>query len=142
MTTGIVAIAVALIVYTFVEVLGRTYPSHSTWRRLRVRRGRYSTRRMRERFEEAGSSRAGRRLLAVLVGLSVVWVGAASLLDKRWYEVVADVAPSLIVTLALLRLPPALLASAERMKDYERRAGEDPDKPFEDDGEEPPEVAL
>lgn len=92
---------------------------------------------MRERFEDAGSSQTGRRLLTFLFGLAIVWVATASLLDKRWYEVVADVAPSLIVMLALVRLPAALLASAERMRDYERDAGEDPDSENDDDPDGP-----
>lgn len=81
-------------------------------------------------------------MLTFLLALAVVWIASASLLDKRWYEVMADVAPSLIVMLALFRLPAALAASAERMKDYERQAGEDPDKPLDDEGDEPPELVL
>lgn len=142
MTTSIVAISVALIVYAYVEVLGRTYPTPTAWRKLRRRRGRRAARRMRERFEEAGSSKTGRRLLTFVLALAIIWVASASLLDKRWYEVVADVAPSLIVILALYRLPEALLAAAERMKDLERQAGEDPDQPLDDDDLEGPEIAL
>lgn len=98
---------------------------------------------MRERFEEAGTNPTGRRLVFVLSALLVGWIFAASLLDKRWYEVVADAAPSIVVLIALLRVPAALRAIAERMKDYEREVGEDPDKPlFDDLGDGPEALAL
>lgn len=87
---------------------------------------------MRERFEAASARKTGRKLAFVLLVLLVAWVGSASLLDKRWYEVVADAFPSLIVLWALVRVPAALEAIAERMKEYEREAGEDPDAPLDD----------
>lgn len=133
MTTGIVAIVVALLSWSFVEGFGRFYPSRQTWRKLRRVRGRRAVRRMRERFEEAADRKTGRTLVIVMLALIAVWVASASLLDKRWYEVVADVAPSSIVALGLLRLPSALREVAERMKGHERDAGEDPDKPLDDD---------
>lgn len=87
---------------------------------------------MRERFAEAGTARVGRTLTIAIFALIAVWVGLAGVLDKRWYEVVADAAPSLIVALALLRVPAALRAVAERMVAHERDAGEDPDWPLDD----------
>lgn len=95
---------------------------------------------MRERFEEAGGRRTGRKLALVLIALVAIWVGASGWLDKKWYEVVADAAPSLIVLLSLLRLPASLRAIAVRMKDYERAAGEDPNEPLNQDGGDGPEV--
>ena len=87
---------------------------------------------MRERFE-AGSHRKSSRVLAgVLVVLVLVWVGASSLLDKRWWEVVLDVVPYAIVGMALLRTPYAMQAVAERMIEYEKEFGDDR---FEDDGD-------
>jgi hypothetical protein len=131
MTTGILASLVAILTWGFVEGFGRFYPSRPTWRRLRRLRGRRAVRKMRERFADAGDRRTGRKLAIVLLVLVGAWVASASLLDKRWYEVVADALPSLIVILGLLRLPAAFGAIAERMKDYEREAGEDPDKPYD-----------
>lgn len=95
---------------------------------------------MRERFEEAGERRTGRKLALVLIALVALWVGASGWLDKKWYEVVADAAPSLIVLLSLLRLPASLRAIAARMKEYERAAGEDPDEPLSQEGGDGPEV--
>ena len=77
----------------------------------------------------------------MLVLLVVAWIAAASLLDKRWYEVLLDVFPYVLVILALLRTPSAMRAVAERMRDYEREAGDDPDaEPDDEIG--PTELAL
>ncbi len=96
---------------------------------------------MRERFEHGASRKSPRWIAVVLVLLVVAWIAASSLLDKRWYEVLLDVFPYVLVILALLRTPSAMHAVAERMKDYEREAGEDPDaKPDEEIG--PTELAL
>ena len=89
---------------------------------------------MRERFEAAADRRPPRILFTLLLGLAVVWVAAASLLDKRWWEVVMDVLPYVIVLAALLRTPVILRKIAERMRDHERDAGIDPDAPLEGDG--------
>jgi hypothetical protein len=97
---------------------------------------------MRERFQEAGDRRSGRKLALALVLLVVIWVGVSGWLDKKWYEVVADAAPSSIVLLSLLRLPASLRAIAERIKEYEREAGEDPDEPISEDGNGPEVLAL
>jgi hypothetical protein len=141
-TSGLVAIAVALLSWAFVEGLGHLYPSRATWRKLRRVRGRAHVRRMRERFQEAGDRRSGRKLALALVLLVVIWVGVSGWLDKKWYEVVADAAPSSIVLLSLLRLPASLRAIAERIKEYEREAGEDPDEPIGEDGGGPEVLAL
>jgi hypothetical protein len=127
MASGALAALVATLVLGFVEGLARFYPARQTWRRLRRARGRESVRAMRARFEAAGRRRAPRILSQLLIGLVIVWVAAASLLDKRWWEVVADVLPYAICYAALLRTPVALRRVAERMRDYERDAGEDPD---------------
>ena len=96
---------------------------------------------MRARAERAADPQLSRRLATLMVALVIVWVGASSLLDKRWHEVVFDVTPYLIVSIALLRTPYVLRSVAERMKEYERDAGEDPDAPLP--GEDGPEaVAL
>ena len=89
---------------------------------------------MRERFEAAADRRPPRILFTLLLGLAIVWVAAASLLDKRWWEVVMDVLPYVIVLAALIRTPVTLRKIAERMRDHERDAGIDPDAPLEGDG--------
>lgn len=138
MTTGLIATLVAVLVMAFVDALRRFYPSRQTWRRLRSTRGRLAVRLMRERFE-AGADRGAPRLLAeVLAGLVIVWIAVASLLDKRWYEVVTDVLPYVFVGIALFRLPGALKAIAERMKEYERSVGEDPDEDWREGGDDGP----
>jgi hypothetical protein len=102
--------------------------------RIRSRHGRRAARAMRERFEAAASRRTPSILALVLLGLVAAWIAASSLLDKRWYEVVADVLPYAFVSVALLRVPPALRAIADRMRGYEKDHGEDPDRPLEGDG--------
>jgi hypothetical protein len=131
--TGFVAALVACLALGFVEGLGRFYPSRVTWRRLRRARGRLVMIKMRERFEASAARRSPRVLAILLLVLMAAWIAAASLLDKRWYEVLADVLPYVIVGAALLRVPPAMHAIAERMKDYEREVGDDT-TPDEDDG--------
>ena len=127
MESGFAAALVATLAVGFVECLGRFYPARQTWRRLRRARGRLAVIRMRERYETAAARGAPRILALALLVLVVAWIASASLLDKRWYEVVIDVLPYAVVGFALLRMPPAMKAIAERMKDYEREAGEDPD---------------
>ena len=80
---------------------------------------------MRERLEASAARRTPRVLALVLLVLVTVWIASASLLDKRWYEVILDVVPYAIVGAALLRVQPALRAVAERMRDYEREIGDD-----------------
>ena len=134
MTSGLIAIASAALVWVFVEGLGRFYPSKAAWLRIRSRHGRRVARSMRERFE-AIAQRGIPQWLPILFGVVVGgWIAAASLLDKRWWEVVIDVLPSLIVGSAALRLPHVMRKIAERMKDYERDLGEDPDSDIEGEG--------
>ncbi len=138
MTTGLIAALVAVLALGFVEAWRRFYPSRQTWRRLRRIKGRLAVRLMRERFEH-GAERGGPRLLAeVLAGLMIVWIAIASLLDKRWYEVVMDLIPYVLVGIALFRVPGAMRAIAERMKEYEREVGEDPDEDWRNGGDEGP----
>lgn len=141
MASGILAAFVAVLVWGFIELFGSFYPSRPTWVRLRRTKGRRAVRKMRERFESAPAKRPARRLAFVLLVLVVAWALAAGALDKRWYEVVADAAPSLIVILALLRIPGAFGAVGQRMRKYEQSAGEDPDAPEEEEAG-PSEIAL
>jgi hypothetical protein len=127
MTSAEIAALVATLAFGFVEALGGFYPARRTWMRLRQARGRRAVRAMRERFEAAAQHRAPRTLSTLLLSLVLIWIAAASLLDKRWYEVVLDVLPYGIVLAALLRTPSALRRVAARMKEHEREVGDDPD---------------
>lgn len=93
--------------------------------------------RMRERFETGASGRSYTLLAVLLLILMGTWIATASLLDKRWHEVVFDVLPYVIVGIAILRTPGALREIAKRMKDYEEEVGDD--KIVEDD---PPPGAI
>jgi hypothetical protein len=135
MATGALAALLSLVILGFVEVFGRSYPVFETWARLRRERGRRATRLIRERLEATSAARGPRLLGYALVVAALAWIAAASLLDKRWYEVVVDILPQLLVAAALLRVPHASRAAAERMRSYEKRMGEDPDR--ETDDEEP-----
>jgi hypothetical protein len=134
MASGAVAALIAGLAWAFVEGIRLFYPARQTWMRIRSRHGRRAARAMRERFEAAASKRTPRILALILLALVGVWIASSSLLDKRWYEVVADVLPYAFVSIALLRVPPALRAIAERMRNYEKDHGEDPDRPYEDEG--------
>lgn len=138
MTTALIATLVAVLVMAFVDGIRRFYPSRQTWRRMRSIRGRLAVRLMRERFEAGAEQGAPRVVAEVLAGLVIVWIALASWLDKRWYEVVTDVLPYVFVGIALFRLPGALHEVAERMKEYERSVGEDPDEDWRDGGEDGP----
>ena len=127
MPSAVVAALVATVALGFVEALGRFYPSRETWMRLRRSRGRDAVRAMRERFERAGERRPPKLLRTMLLALVIVWIAVAPALDKRWHEVVIDLVPYLIVYAVLWRLPPTMRHVAERMKDRERDAGDDPD---------------
>lgn len=142
MTTGLIAALAAALALAFVEGLQRFYPSRPTWKKLRRRRGRLATRLMRERIEVMAEEGMPRLLAEILACLVIVWIAAASLLDKRWTEVVADILPYVFVGVALFRLPRALRAVAERMKTYEREIGEDPDADWRDGGGAGPAVAA
>jgi TRAP-type uncharacterized transport system fused permease subunit len=134
MATGTAAALLSLLALGIVEGLKRFYPARVTWLRLRSRHGRRAVRAMRERFEETARSKAPLYAALVLVGLIIVWIAAAGLLDKRWYEVVLDVLPYVFVCVALLRIPTALRSITARMRKFELDLGEDPDKEFGDDG--------
>jgi hypothetical protein len=133
MASGAIAALVAVLALGFVEGLRRFYPSRQTWRRLRTTRGRLAVRLMRERFEAGALKKTPKRLSELLVCLMIAWIASASLLDKRWQEVVMDVLPYAFVAIALYRVPHARGSIAERMRDYERSVGEDPDEPWKDD---------
>jgi len=135
MTTGLVAALVAVLALGFVEGWRRFYPSRQTWRRLRRTRGRLAVRLMRERFERGAAQGSPKVLAEVLGGLVIVWIAIASLLDKRWYEVVTDLIPYVFVGIALFRVPGAMHEIAERMREYEREVGEDPDEDWRDNGD-------
>lgn len=139
MTTAVVATLFAGLAWCFLEGLGRFYPAHRTWIRLRSSHGRRAVRAMRTRLEATARSRVGRRLAYVLGALTVLWVALAETLDKRWYEVLLDALPYAIVSVALLRTPAVIAKIAARMRAYERDAGEDDDE--RDDGG-PTELAL
>jgi hypothetical protein len=141
MTSAGIAALVAVLALGFIEGLRRFYPSRETWRRLRYRRGARTVRAMRERFEAAGVRRTPTRLVELLLGLVIVWVAIAGWLDREWYEVALDVLPYVFVLFAIIRTPGTLFAIGERMRNYEKEVGEDPDaKPKEEGG--PPEFAL
>ena len=135
MTTGLIAALVAVLALGFVEGWRRFYPSRPTWRRLRRTRGRLAVRLMRERFERGAAQGSPKVLAEVLGGLVIVWIAIASLLDKRWYEVVTDLIPYVLVGIALFRVPGAMHEIAERMKVYEREVGEDPDEDWRENGD-------
>ena len=134
MTSAVIAVLISGLTLAFVEGLGHFYPAKKTWMRLRSQNGRAAVRAMRERMEELAGKRTPSLLAELLLGLLVIWVAAAPLFDKRWYEVAVDALPSAFVALALLRSRSSLRAIAERMREYEKETGEDPDKPFFEDG--------
>ena len=143
MTTAVIASFAAVVAFGFLEGVGRFYPARKTWWRLRRTRGRSAVVLMRARCERAADPRLARQLASLMAALVVVWIGVASLFDKRWHEVLWDVTPYVIVSIALLRTPKVLRSVADRMKEYEKEAGEDPDSPdVGGDGSGPEAVAL
>lgn len=134
MTSAVIAVLIAGLTLAFVEGLGYFYPARKTWWRLRRTHGRKAVRAMRERVEEVADRRTPRALAEVLLGFMAIWIAISPLLDKRWYEVAVDAFPYVFVGIALFRSRPSLKAIAARMRDFEREAGEDPDKPLFDDG--------
>lgn len=132
MQTAPVAALIAVLVLGFVEGLRRFYPSRSTWLRMRRARGRRPMMRMRERYETGAGERSYMVLAILLLILMGTWIATASLLDKRWHEVVFDVLPYVFVGIAILRTPGALREIAKRMKDFEQEVGDD--KFVEDNG--------
>jgi hypothetical protein len=133
-TTGAIAALISVLALGMVEALNRFYPARATWLRLRSRNGRRAVRAMRERFEETARLKAPRYAALALVGLVIIWIATAGLLDKRWYEVVLDVMPYVFIAVALLRVPAALRSMAARMRRFELDLGEDPDARPGDDG--------
>ncbi len=143
MTSGVIAALIAALALAFAEGLGRFYPAQRTWLRLRSLHGRRAVRAMRERCEAAAASRVPRAAAVALLGLVLGWVASKSLLDKTWWEVVADVLPYGFICIVLVRASAILKRVAERMKGYERDRGEDPDVPLADqDGDGPSAIAL
>lgn len=135
MGSAIIAIGTAFIAWGFVEGFGSFYPSKAAWLRIRSRHGRRAARAMRKRFE-AGAERGTQRWLTIaLCTLVAGWIASAGLLDKHWWEVALDVLPYALVGVAFLRLPKMMGRIAERMRDYEKDAGEDPDSDYDDEGE-------
>ena len=120
----------------------RFYPSKATWLRLRSKHGRRAVRAMRNRMEVTAEYRLTKVLATTLLALTVVWVAIASLLDKRWYEVFLDVLPYILVGIALIRTPSSLRKMADRMKEYERDLGEDPDRDYGNGDGGPAAIAL
>lgn len=143
MTSAGIAALVAVLAWGFIEGVRRFYPSRETWRRLRRRRGVRAVRAMRERFETAGARKAPGRLVELLLGSVIVWIAVAGWLDKEWYEVALDALPYVFVLAAIVRTPGTLFAVGERMREYEKEVGEDPDAdPGEEEGAGPPEWVL
>lgn len=134
MTSAVIAVLIAGLTLAFVEGLGHFYPARKTWWRLRRTHGRKAVRAMRERVEAMAARRTPSILAQVLLALMVIWIAISPLLDKRWYEVAVDAFPYVFVGIALFRSRPSLKAIAARMRDFEREAGEDPDRPLFDDG--------
>ena len=132
MVSGAIAIIFGALIWAFIEGFGRFYPAKTTWLRMRSQNGRKAVRAMRKRFEAAAERRTPRWLIYVLVALVVGWIASASLLDKRWWEVVLDVLPYAFVGGGFVRLPSNMARVALRMRDYERDIGEDPDKDYDD----------
>ena len=100
-----------------------------------------AVRAMRERFEAAGVRRAPMRLVELLLALVIIWIAIAGWLDKEWYEVALDALPYIFVLVAIIRTPGTLFAIGERMRNYEKEVGEDPDARPEDESG-PSEFAL
>ena len=93
-------------------------------------------------MEATADYRLTRALATALLALTILWIAIASLLDKRWFEVVLDVLPYALVGLALVRTPGSLRKMAERMAEYERDQGEDPDRDYETGDGGPAAIAL
>lgn len=123
--SGLAAAFLAALAWAFVEVFARIYPSRETWARMRLEHGRSAVQGLRQRIETVAHTRASRYALVLLGALAAAWIASASLLDKRWWEVVLDVLPYGIIGGALLRAPRALKTVAARMRDYERASGDD-----------------
>ena len=127
MTSAGIAALVAVLALGFIEGLRRFYPSRETWRRLRRRRGSGPSARCvsaSKRGRRVGSQAASSNSYSASV---ILWIAVAGWLDKEWYEVALDALPYIFVLIAILRTPGTLFAIGERMKEYEKEVGEDPD---------------
>jgi hypothetical protein len=134
MGSGFIAAVAALLALAFVEGFGVQYPSKRTWMKLRSQNGRKAVRKMRERLEQTSHNRAPLILALVLLVGIVAWaVVATKVFDEDWQQIVFDSLSSFFVAIAMLRMPHALRAAAERMKEYERSLGEDPDADLDAD---------
>ncbi len=142
MTTGTISALLAVLFLGYAEGLRRFYPSRQTWLRIRSRHGRRAARAMRERIEAFAGSGIAPKLGFLLLGLVGLWIAAAPALDKRWFEVAFDALPYPFIAVVLFRSPGSLRAISERMKNYERDLGEDPDRDLGDDGPGATELAL
>ena len=142
MTTAAIAAILAVLALGFIEGVRRFYPAQRTWARLRRINGRTAVRAMRQRAESAAAHKAPRTIASVFLLLAVIWVAVAEWLDKHWYEVALDTLPYALGSIALLRTPGALFEVAERMRKYERDAGEDPDADPEEETGGSAELAL
>ncbi|MEA2486681.1 MAG: hypothetical protein QOF16_335 [Actinomycetota bacterium] len=127
MASGVIAALLAALVLAFVEGLARFYPARELWWRLRRTRGRETVRRMRERYEAASEQRTSLWFALSLLGVVAIQLATIHWLHLHWYQVVINLLPALFVALALLRVPSTLRSVVERMKNFEREAGDDPD---------------
>jgi hypothetical protein len=126
MTTGMIAALAAVVALGFVEGIRRFYPSRQTWQSLRRKRGRLAVRLMRERAEAVADRGAPRVIAETLAGLAIIWIAVASLLDKRWTEVVTDIFPYLVVGIAVVRVPGALRAVGPPSPSRQSASGSSP----------------
>ena len=98
---------------------------------------------MRERFEAASLRRTPSSLALVLLAIvPIIYIVSVAALDDEWYEAATTVLPYALVAVALLRTPGALWRVAERMKEYEKDAGDDPDRQDEPEGGDSDVIAL
>ena len=82
---------------------------------------------MRERYEAASNQRASLWFAVSLLAVVAAQIATIHWLHLHWYQVVINLLPALFAAVALLRTPHALRAIVERMKNYEREAGDDPE---------------
>ncbi len=83
---------------------------------------------MRERYEAASKQRASLWFALSLLAVVAAQLATIHLLHLHWYQVVINLLPAFFVAIALLRVPHALRGITERMKDYEKEAGDDPEE--------------
>jgi hypothetical protein len=129
MASGALAALAATLALGFVEGLARFYPAPATWVRLRRLNGRRAVRAMRERLEDYAGARLPRTLAVALLALISIWIvlSLSHVIRRTGAELALDILPYVLVLITLLRVPSALTSMAERMRSYERDAGEDPD---------------